>query len=162
MASIESLVGQMIKHGDFDLSFAIRRFQPADTGEAPSEAAEFVVEFSGSDSDLLLERNADLLNAFEHVVLKAARLEEELFGKVVFDCADWRRQRSDELRLMAQVAAERAIETGSSVRLGPMNPRERRIIHLALKDQAGVSTASEGIGADRRVVIMPAGAASKS
>jgi len=91
-------------------------------------------------------------------VLKAVRLDEDHFGKIAFDCEDWRRLRLEELRLMAQVAAERVIETGDAFPLGPMSPRERRIIHLALRDQPRVRTLSEGTGADRKVVIMPASA----
>jgi spoIIIJ-associated protein len=112
------------------------------------------VHFSGADQDLLLEKNAALLDALESVVLKAIRIEEDLFGKITFDCRDWRRSRVEELKLMAQVAAERVIETGDSFSLNPMNARERRIIHLALKDDARVHTQSDGFGSERRVVIV--------
>jgi spoIIIJ-associated protein len=62
----------------------------------------------------------------------------------------------DELRLMAQVAAERVIDTGDPFTLSPMNPRERRIVHMALRDQPKVRTQSEGMGPERKVVIYPA------
>jgi len=156
LAAIESLAKQLIKYGGFDLLVSIRRQPSTGSVEPASESPEFVVEFSGRDSDLLLERNAELLNAIEHVVMKAGRLDEELFGKITFDCEDWRRLRIEELNLMARVAAERVLETGDAFPLGPMNARERRIIHLALRDQPRVRTASEGAGADRKVVIMPA------
>jgi spoIIIJ-associated protein len=61
--------------------------------------------------------------------------------------------RREELRLMAQVAAERVIETGEPFTLNPMSSRERRIIHLALKGQPQVRTQSEGVGPERKVVI---------
>ena len=61
----------------------------------------------------------------------------------------------EELRLMAQVAAERVIDTGDPFALSPMNPRERRIVHLALRDQLRVRTESEGMGLERKVVIYP-------
>jgi spoIIIJ-associated protein len=64
--------------------------------------------------------------------------------------------RREELRLMAQVAAERVIDTGDPFALNPMSPRERRIVHLALRDRPGVRTQSEGMGPDRKVVIFPA------
>ena len=94
------------------------------------------MDFSGPDADLLLEKNATLLHAFEHVALKAIRLDEDHFRKIAFDCQDWRRMRIEELQLMAQVAAERVIDTGDPFTLNPMNARERRIIHLALKRPA--------------------------
>ncbi len=114
------------------------------------------MDFSGPDADLLLEMNATLLHAIEHVLLKAIRLDDDHFRRIAFDCHDWRRTRIEELRLMAQVAAERAIDTGDPFTLNPMNPRERRIIHLALKDRPEVRTQSEGMGPERKVVIFPA------
>jgi len=157
LAAIESLLKQIIRHGGFDLALTIQRASSApEGGEATFEAPEVVVAFSGPDSDLLLEARAELLNALEYVVLRAVRLEEDLFGKITFDCQDWRRLRMEELKLMAQVAAERVAETKDPYPLAPMSPRERRIIHLALKDQPAVRTVSEGFGSERRVVIYPA------
>jgi spoIIIJ-associated protein len=149
---IESLLQAMIRHARFALAFSIQKGASASDD---SDAPEYVVDFSGADADLLLEKNAALLNAIEHVVLKAVRVEEEYFGKVSFDCQDWRRLRDEELRLTAQVAAERVIDTGDPFALSPMSPRERRVIHLALKGYAQVLTRSEGVGAERKVVIMP-------
>lgn len=149
---IESLLKQAIQFGGFELSLTIRKTRDA---ERDIEAPEYVVDFSGADVDLMLEKNATLLNAFEYVVLKAAHLEESLFGKVTFDCADYRRLRAEELKLTARTAAERVIETGDPFAFNPLSPRERRIIHLALKDQPLVHTQSEGFGPERKVVILP-------
>ena len=158
LGSIESLLGEIIRHGEFQLSFELRK-NPATTEEL--EAPEFVVELSGPDADLLLEKNATLLNALEYLVLKAVRLSEEFFGRITFDCQDWRRLRAEELRLTAQVAAERVRETGDAFGLSPMSPRERRIIHLALKGRTDVRTLSEGVGPERKVVILPASPAAR-
>lgn len=154
VAAIESLLREIIRHGRFELQVAVRRADRAEEGEL--EAPEVVVDFSGPDADLLLQAHGEALNALEYVVLRAVRLPEELFGKITFDCEEWRRTRVEELKLMAQVAAERVIETGDPFPMGPMSPRERRIIHLALRDQTAVHTASEGYGAERRVVVLPA------
>ncbi|HVA00228.1 MAG TPA: R3H domain-containing nucleic acid-binding protein [Terriglobia bacterium] len=159
LAKIESLVGEIIRHGGFDLKSTVRRCDPA--GEAPDEAG-IVVDFQGRDSDLLLEKNAALLDALEYVVLKAIRADENVLGKIVFDCKDWRQVRAEELKLTASMAARQVIETGSPFSLNPMNPRERRIVHLALKDQTGVRTLSEGSGQLRKVVIFPAAPSSSS
>ena len=152
LEAIESFLKEMIRAGRFELKVAIRKAAAADD----VEAHEYIVDLSGPDSDLLLEKHAALLEAFEHTVLKAVRLPEDHFGKVSFDCQDWRRLRTEELKLTAQVAAERVIETGDPFTLNPMNPRERRIIHLALRDQSQVRTVSEGFGPERKVVIRPA------
>ncbi len=150
---LESLLKEWIRHGGFELGIVIRKNQP--THEDP-EAPEFVIDLSGPDSDLLVERGASLLNALEYVVFKAVRLDEELFGRITLDCQDWRRLRARELQLTAQVAAERVVESGDPFTLSPMSPRERRIVHLALKDNLQVRTVSEGFGPERRVVILPA------
>ena len=152
LGAIDALLRQVIQHGGFELSFAIRKVA---SPLADVESPEYVVDFSGTDADLLLERNAALLNDLEYLVLKAVRMEEDYFGKITFDCQDWRRLRVEELKLTAQVAADRVLETGDPFTLNPMSPRERRIIHLALRDQPQVRTVSEGVGSERKVVILP-------
>jgi spoIIIJ-associated protein len=152
LAAIESVLNRIIQQGGFALSFAIR---PALQDSSDLESPEYMADFAGADADLLLERNGALLDALEHVVLKAVRLREELLGKIAFDCNDWRRTRIEELKLIAQVAAERVAESGAPFALSPMSPRERRIIHLALRDWPNLSTASEGVGPERKVVIQP-------
>jgi len=154
LALIGSLLNQILRQSEFALSFAIHH-QSQEPGEA--ESPEYVVDFTGADTDLLLERNGALLDALEHVVLKAVRLREEHLRRITFDCNDWRRLRTEELRLTAQVAAERVLESGDPFALSPMSPRERRIIHLALRDRPNLRTASEGVGPERHVVIQPAG-----
>ena len=153
LAAAEELLHQIIRHGGFGLSFVVRKESPT---PGAMDAPVYVIDFSGPDQDLLLEKSAALLDALESVVLKAIRLEEDQFGKITFDCRDWRRLRVEELKLMAQVAAERVIETGAPFSLNPMSARERRIIHLALKDQPKVQTQSDGFGPGRKVVIAPA------
>lgn len=153
LALIESLLRDIVRHGGWELSFSIAPRKPDEGG---TEGKDFVVDFSGPDTALLLEKNGTLLDALEYLVLKAARVDEEHFGRISFDCQDWRWVRSQELRLAAQVAAERVIQTGDPFPLNPMNARERRIVHLALKDQPQVRTLSEGYGAHRKVVIHPA------
>ena len=153
LAEIESLVGQIIQHGGFNLKPTLRKNDNAEKGP---DAPGVVVDFEGPDSDLLLERNAALLDAIEYVVLKAVHVGDELYGRISFDCKDWRQVRTEELKLTAAMAARQAIETGTPFSLTPMSSRERRIVHLALKDEAAVNTISEGSGPSRKVVIYPA------
>lgn len=150
--AVELLARQIIRMGKFQLDCSVRRAEPSDDIEAP----EIVVDLSGPDAGLLLEAHAELLNALEHVVLRAVRVEERLFSRFSFDCEDCRRTRVEELKLMAQVAADRVVEMKTPFPLGPMTPRERRVIHLALSDRPEVRTESEGYGHERKVVIHPA------
>jgi spoIIIJ-associated protein len=75
---------------------------------------------------------------------------------VRFDCGSFRASHINELKLAAEVAAERVRQTHEPFRFQPMAARDRRIVHLALKDQPGVRTTSEGEGEMRQVVIFPA------
>jgi len=150
---MESFLHEFIEASPFKLTFSMGKGgADADDPEAP----EYVVDLAGADADLLLEKNATLLHAIEYVVLKAARLDDDQIRRIAFDCKDWRRLRMGELQLMAQVAADRVMDTGDPFALSPMNARERRIVHLALRDQPEVRTESEGMGPERKVVIYPA------
>jgi spoIIIJ-associated protein len=119
------------------------------------ERPEIVVIFDGPDKELLLERGAELLLALEYLAVRSLRLEPPLFDRIRFDSGDFRSLRIAELMLSAKVAAQRVRETKQPFRLNPMAPRERRIVHLALKDLAGIRTTSEGVGEERQVVILP-------
>ena len=119
------------------------------------ERPEIVVIFDGPDKEVLLERGAELLLALEYLAVRSLHLEPPFFDRIRFDSGDFRSLRIAELMLSAKVAAQRVRETKQPFRLNPMAPRERRIVHLALKDLPGIRTSSEGIGEERQVVILP-------
>jgi spoIIIJ-associated protein len=125
-------------------------------GDGDLETAEIVVNFDGPDKPLLLERNGDLLKALEHIAVRWLRLEPQFHNRVRFDCDNFRASRIAELKLSAEVAAERVRQTHEPFRFQAMAARDRRIVHLALKDQQGVRTTSEGEGEMRQVVVFPA------
>jgi len=126
---------------------------PRDSTEDP----ELIVSFKGEDESLLLDRNAELLLALEYIAHRWLRLEPRMHDRVRFDCGDYRSTRLDELKLSARVAAQRVRETGQPFRFNPMEPRDRRIVHLELNGAPGVRTISEGSGDRRHLVIYPAG-----
>jgi spoIIIJ-associated protein len=153
-AEIRRYLDTILRTARFHLSY---RVDLAPTpGAEDLESAEIVVDFDGPDRPLLLERNGDLLKALEHIAVRWLRLDPQLHNRVRFDCGNFRASRIAELRLSAEVAAERVRQTHEPFRFQPMTARDRRIIHLALKDQAGVRTTSEGEGDLRQVVIFPA------
>jgi spoIIIJ-associated protein len=121
-----------------------------------TEEKDIVVAFHGADQEFLLERNAELLLALEHVAHRWLRLDPRLHDRVRFDCGGYRAERLEELKLSARVAAQRVRETGETFRFNPMSPRERRLIHLELNGAQGVRTASEGAGDRRQLVVYPA------
>jgi spoIIIJ-associated protein len=151
---IRRCLDTILRTGRFHLSYRVD-IEPKH-GAEELETAEIIVNFDGPDKTLLLERNGDLLKAMEHIAVRWLRLEPQLHNRVRFDCGNFRASRIAELKLSAEVAAERVRQTREAFRFQPMAARDRRIIHLALQNQPGVRTSSEGDGELRQVVIFPA------
>ena len=99
--------------------------------------------------------NAELLLALEHISLRWLWLDPQFYGRIRFDAAGYRGIRIEELKLSARVAADRVRETHAPFRFNAMSSRERRILHLVLKEEAGVRSESEGAGEERQVVVYP-------
>ncbi len=129
----------------------------AEGRESGAEPAVVSVLFEGPDTELLLEHNAELLLALEHLMTRSLRLDPRAHELVRFDAGDFRATRLAELRLSAQVAAQRVRELHQPFRMSPMSARERRVVHLTLANEKDVRTASEGEGEHRRLVIYPTG-----
>jgi spoIIIJ-associated protein len=124
------------------------------------ETPDVVVKFSGPDVEYLLANRAELLLALEHVTMEALRMPSEDHSRISFDANDYRALRIEELRMSAGVAAERVKRTAQPFRFNPMNSRERRVIHLALRNETELRSESSGSGGFRHVVVYPAGMAS--
>ena len=144
----------IVSASGLDLNVNVRA---ASEDGAPAEGeAEVLADLDGRDKEILLERGGDVLKAFEHLAFKALRLEPAYHEKIHIDSGGYRALRFEELKMTARVAAERVQQTKQPFRLNPMSSRERRIVHLAVKDIPGVRTQSVGMGEDRQVVIHPA------
>jgi spoIIIJ-associated protein len=152
-AELRRCLNTILQKGRFQLTFEIRAMEPAASMEL--ENPEIVVEFKGSDRNILLEHNAELLLALEHISLRWLWLDPQFYGRVRFDAAGYRGIRIEELKLSARVAAERVRETHAPFRFNAMSSRERRILHLVLKEEPGVRSESEGAGEDRHLVVYP-------
>lgn len=134
---------------------ALGRFELKATAERSADGLK--IQVRGPDVPLLLAHNAELLNALEYICNLIGARRYGLSSHVVFDSGDYRKKREVELRLMAQKAAEQVRRSGAPFSFDPMDPKERRIIHLALADDLTVRTESKGDGPNRKVVIYPAG-----
>ena len=121
------------------------------------ESPEVTVQFKGADVELLLGNRAELLLALEQVTMEALRMPSEDHSRISFDANDYRMLRIEELRLSASAAAERVKKTGAPFFFNPMNSRERRVIHLALRGETELRSESTGFGGHRLVVVYPAG-----
>ena len=141
----------------FKLNYEI---QDVESGDDDFETPDVVVKFTGPDVDLLLANRAELLLALEHVTMEMLRMPSEDHSRISFDANDYRLLRIEELRLSAMAAADKVKRTGEPFRFNPMNSRERRVIHLALRNETAVRSESIGAGPSRQVVVYPAGMAS--
>ncbi len=153
VAGLEGFLALVLRHTGLDVRYEIQRVE---AGADDVENPDVLVLFSGHDQDLLLERNAELLKALEYIALRWLKLPPRFHDRIRLECGDYRALHLEELKLSARVAAERVRETRQPFRFNPMSARDRRVIHLALKDQPGVRTASEGAGDERQVVVYPA------
>ena len=150
---IDSLLKTIIASGDFRLKYRITVNPPPASQDL--EQPEILVELAGPDSSLVLERGAELLRAIETVIHESLRLSGDDHDKISFDCRGYRAARQQELRMAAQVAAERVLKTGIPYSFAPMSSRERRLIHLVFRDHQTLTTQSEGEGGRRYVVLSP-------
>lgn len=151
---IDALLKTMISQGGFRLRYRIMVDPPA-RDERDWERPVIFVDLSGPDSELVLEHGAELLRSFEHIAQEMLRLAPNEHEQVVFDCMGHRESRVQELKIAAAVAAERVRKTGVPYEFAPMTSRERRIVHLALRDEADLKTESQGFGTRRFVVVSP-------
>ena len=154
---VEGFLRTVFANAGFDLRFAIEDARP---GEDDVETPDVLVKFTGADVDALLANRAELLLAFEHVTMEMLRMPSEDHSRLSFDANDYRLLRIEELRLSATAAAEKVKRTGAPFRFNPMNSRERRVIHLALRNDTAIRSESQGSGPSRQVVVYPAGMAS--
>jgi spoIIIJ-associated protein len=154
---IDAFLKTVFADGGFSLNYEIQDTQPA---EGDFETPDVVVKFSGPDVDLLLANKAEMLLALEHLVMETLGAPSEDHSRISFDANDYRLLRVEELRMSAITAAEKVKRTGVPFRFNPMNSRERRVIHLALRGETAVRSESLGAGPSRQVVVYPAGMAS--
>lgn len=150
---ISEFLNAVLINGDFRLRYKIMVDPPAAGREL--ERPEILVELSGADTPLVLENGAELLRALEHVTQEMLRLAPDEHEKVSFDCQNFRAARLQELRMAADVAAERVRKSGLPYAFAPMSSRERRIVHLALRDCDDLRTDSDGEAMQRHVVVYP-------
>jgi spoIIIJ-associated protein len=121
------------------------------------ENPDIRVKFFGRDVDQLLANKTEMMLALEHLTLEMLRVPAEEHSRICFDANDHRVLRIEELRASAGQAAERVKTTQAPFRFNPMNSRERRILHLALRGETALRSESEGLEPRRYVVIYPAG-----
>jgi len=154
---IEQFLKQIIGDAGFELTFTQ---EPGDQTNADFENPDLTVKFQGADIEMLLANRAELLLAMELVTQEMLRMHSDDHSRISFDANDYRAIRIEELRQSAIAAADKVKRTGTYFRFNAMNSRERRVIHIALRNEPEVRSESAGAGLQRGVVIYPASMAS--
>src|SRR5579875_2268074 len=150
---LDAFLKPLLERAGLALQYELR------SGENPHpevENPEVTVRFSGDDVDMLLANRAELLLALEHLTMEALRIPPEDHALISFDANDYRMLRIEELRMSAVAAAEKVKRTRVPFHFNPMTSRERRVIHLALRNYKDLRSESVGSGPARAVVILPA------
>jgi spoIIIJ-associated protein len=111
------------------------------------------LNLDGAEVELLVRHRGEPLKALQHVVdmAFARRLPEN--QRVFVDALEYRKGKDTELKQMAKFLAEKAKQTGVDQQLGPLNPYERRLVHLAVAEVPGVTTESVGDAFSKTVLI---------
>jgi predicted RNA-binding protein Jag len=110
---------------------------------------------SGVYHDVLVANQLEILDAVEHLIDKIVNFDAEHRRRIHVDSQGIKATSDQNLGESARELAERAIAQNETFKMGPLDARSRRLIHVALRDMAGVTTRSEGEGAFRRVCIIP-------
>lgn len=121
------------------------------------EGERAVVSIIGQgDVEKLVGERGEVLDALQELTRLAAGMETGQRSRLMLDIAGHRARRREELAELGREAAERVLATGEPVKLGAMNPFERKVVHDAVATVAGVTSSSEGEEPNRRVVVTPA------
>jgi len=110
-------------------------------------------------SPRLIGHRGETLRAIEYLLNQIVKAHDGDAPRVTVDVAGYKEARRTALEELAREVAARVKESGAEEELKPMNPAERRIVHMVLRDVEGVETESRGDGHDRRIVVLPAAGA---
>ena len=123
------------------------------TAEAEEMADGLRINLTGEDGQLLLRRQGEALAALQHIVAAVFRQDVDERRRLVVDCMGFRKGKDAELKQMATFLAGKAKTTGLAQEIGPLNPYERRIVHLAVAEVESVSSESIGDAFEKTVII---------
>ena len=123
--------------------------------ELVSEGEKIEINVTAANTTAIIGKHGGMLDAIQTLAGAVANTGRDDYKRVVVDCEDYREKREATLNKLAENLAQKAIRMGKKIMLEPMNPYERRIIHAALSEREGVSTASEGKEPNRYIVIIP-------
>jgi spoIIIJ-associated protein len=129
--------------------------EAADIDEYDGGEGELILDVSNADLAILIGRHGKTLEAFQYMFTVLLNNRLGFRYPVVVDIEGYKNRRRQKLESMAHAAANKALSRGCEVRMHPMKPYERRIVHLTLRNVEGIGTRSEGTEPNRYVVVLP-------
>ncbi len=130
--------------GNMGLNIDVKGFLKGDT---------LYVSLEGKDVGSMIGKRGQTLDAVQYLASIVQNKNCDSHVRVIINAEKYREKREKTLQLLAKRLADKCIKSGKSVRLEPMNPYERKVIHSALQSNPKVTTRSEGVEPNRRVVI---------
>ncbi len=124
-------------------------------GDLKEGESKVYVELESSNSGLIIGKRGKTLEALQFIVNLMVNKKTDSEKKIILDIESYRAKRERALKKLSREVATKVVRTGKPWTLEPMNPFERRLIHLTLQNDARVTTRSEGQGIYRKVKIMP-------
>jgi len=119
------------------------------------ESDAVIIKITGDGDGLLIGKRGQNLDALQYLVNKAVHHTRSGSKRIVIDTEEYRERRENTLLSTALQVAQKVRKTNKPMTLGPMNPHDRRIIHIALKNEKSLTTKSRGEGEFRKIVIAP-------
>ena len=123
--------------------------------EYEGDEGELILDITGDDLAVLIGRHGKTLDALQFIISAITVRKIGFRFPVIIDVEGYKNRQRQKLESLARSSANKAASQHRSVKLRPMTPYERRIIHMALRDDPRVETASEGEGSARHVVVVP-------
>lgn len=123
--------------------------------EYEGDEGELILDITGDDLAILIGRHGRTLDALQFVVSAITVRSMGFRYPVIVDVEGYKSRQREKLESIARSTANKAASQHRSVKMRPMTPYERRIVHIALRDDDRVGTASEGEGSSRHVVVVP-------
>lgn len=123
--------------------------------EYEGDEGELILDITGDDLAILIGRHGRTLDALQFVVSAITVRSMGFRYPVIVDVEGYKSRQREKLESIARSTANKAASQHRSVKMRPMTPYERRIVHIALRNDDRVDTASEGEGSARHVVVVP-------
>jgi spoIIIJ-associated protein len=151
----EQLLTEMLEIMRIDADIELSRADPSDRDN--EDGPPWMMNIVGNDKRMgdLIGKRGETLSALQYLTRLMVSKQTEARANVIVDVDNYRRSRSEKLEKLANRMADQAVETGRMVKMEPMPPHERRIIHMVLRKRDDVDTESQGQGNTRRVTILP-------